>query len=125
MTPLAALRTLARTLRTESCALYLALRDPRTPRAARWLGAFVLAYALSPLDLIPDFIPVLGLLDDALLLPLGVALVFALLPDEVKQQARAEAEAGATIPRGGMAAVIVTWALLLVAVGLSVWRALL
>ncbi len=84
----------------------------------------MLAYALSPLDLIPDFIPVLGLLDDALLLPLGVALVFALLPDEVKQQARAEAEAGATIPRGGMAAVIVTWALLLVAVGLSVWRAL-
>ncbi len=67
-------------LRAETVALYLAVRDPRTPLAARALAVLVVAYALSPIDLIPDFIPVLGLLDDLLLLPLGIAIVRRMIP---------------------------------------------
>ena len=81
----------AKRLGRELLALYLAYRDPRTPWPARVWTALVLAYALSPLDLIPDFIPVLGLLDDALLLPLGILLAVRLIPPEVMAAARQEA----------------------------------
>jgi uncharacterized membrane protein YkvA (DUF1232 family) len=76
-------RERARQLKREAKALYLACRDPRTPWYAKALGAAVLAYALSPIDLIPDFIPVLGLLDDLILVPLGVLALRALIPSEV------------------------------------------
>src|SRR5512139_2548370 len=64
----------ARALKRETVALYLTARDPRTPWAAKLVIAIVVAYALSPIDLIPDFIPVLGYLDDLVLLPLGIFL---------------------------------------------------
>ncbi|HEY7834942.1 MAG TPA: DUF1232 domain-containing protein, partial [Ktedonobacterales bacterium] len=73
-------------------ALYLAGRDPRTPWYARAVAVCVAAYAFSPLDLIPDFIPVLGLLDDLVLLPLGIALAIRLIPPPVLADCRARAE---------------------------------
>jgi uncharacterized membrane protein YkvA (DUF1232 family) len=78
-------------LKREAKALYGACRDPRTPGYARALGIAVTAYALSPIDLIPDFIPVLGLLDDLIIVPLGVLAVRALIPDEVLAEHRARA----------------------------------
>ena len=78
-------------LTREAIALYGACRDPRTPWYARALGIAVTAYALSPIDLIPDFIPVLGLLDDLVILPLGVLAVRALIPEEVLAEHRARA----------------------------------
>jgi uncharacterized membrane protein YkvA (DUF1232 family) len=80
-------------LRDESYALYLASRDPRTPWYAKWLVAAVVAYAVSPIDLIPDFIPVLGQLDDLVLLPIGIALAIRLVPKAVLEQKRALAAA--------------------------------
>ncbi|MBL8056706.1 MAG: DUF1232 domain-containing protein, partial [Anaerolineales bacterium] len=74
------LRAHARALKAEAYALYLAARDPRTPWYARALAAGVAAYAFSPLDLIPDFIPVLGYLDDLVLVPLGIWLALRLIP---------------------------------------------
>ncbi|MBB5233471.1 YkvA family protein [Deinococcus budaensis] len=87
------LRALARRLKTELHALSLAARDPRTPWPARLLALGVLAYALSPIDLIPDFIPVLGQLDDLLLLPAGLWLALRLIPRDVLSDARAQAAA--------------------------------
>lgn len=81
----------ARQLKQEVYALYLAYRDPRVPWYARLLAAGVVAYAFSPLDLIPDFIPVLGYLDDLVLIPLGVALAIRLLPPAVLAECREEA----------------------------------
>lgn len=69
----------------------LAARDPRTPLAAKVLAALVVAYAASPIDLIPDFIPVLGYLDDLILVPLGIWLVLRLIPEAVMIDARARA----------------------------------
>ena len=80
-------------LRDESYALYLASRDPRTPWYAKLLVAAVVAYAVSPIDLIPDFIPVLGQLDDLLLLPIGIALAIRLVPRAVLEEKRALAAA--------------------------------
>lgn len=81
----------ARQLKTELHALALAARDPRTPWYAKALAALVVGYALSPLDLIPDPVPVLGYLDDLLLLPLGIWLTLRLLPDAVLTESRAQA----------------------------------
>lgn len=85
------LRAFARRLKADLLALSLAARDPRTPWLARALALLVLAYALSPIDLIPDFIPVLGQLDDLLLVPAGLWLVLRLVPPAVLEEARAEA----------------------------------
>lgn len=93
-------RRWARRLKREVYALYLSLRHPRTPWYARLVIAAVIAYALSPLDLIPDVIPVLGLLDDLILLPLGLALAVRLIPADVLAECRAEAEAALTQPGG-------------------------
>ena len=86
----------ARQLKREIEALMLAARDPRTPWYAKWLVAGVVAYALSPIDLIPDFIPVLGQLDDLILVPLGIAIAIRLIPTEVLAECRAKAGAGPT-----------------------------
>ena len=83
----------ARRLKREVRALYLAYRDPRTPWYGRVLAALVVAYALSPIDLIPDPIPVLGYLDDLILIPLGVALALRMIPREVMAECRAHAQA--------------------------------
>ena len=93
MGALSTLRDRARRLKSDVVALYLAARDPRTPRIAKVLAILVAAYALSPIDLIPDFVPVLGLLDDLVLVPLGIALVLRLVPREVMEDARRNAPA--------------------------------
>ena len=104
--------SLAKRLRIDAHAAFLAARDPRCPWHARAVGVVVTAYALSPIDLIPDFIPVLGLLDDALLIPLGLWLFVKLLPPGLMEEHRATAEAAARKPvsRGGIALVALTWA---------------
>ncbi len=78
----------AKELKTEIHALLIAYRDPRTPWLAKGLVLLVVAYALSPIDLIPDFIPLLGYLDDLILLPLGIALAIRLIPMDVLDEAR-------------------------------------
>ena len=107
------LRTWARFLKREVLVVYLAARDPRTPWYARAVAICVAAYALSPIDLIPDFIPLLGYLDDVLIVPLGIALALRLIPPDVLAEARVRA-AGMARPlsRAGMAAIIVAWLLL-------------
>ncbi len=81
----------AQQLKRETYAVYLALKDPRVPWYARLVAGLVVAYAFSPIDLIPDFIPVLGYLDDLVLLPLGIALTIKLLPPDVLAECRAQA----------------------------------
>ena len=112
--------SLASRLKVEVHAAWLAARDPRCPWHARALGLLVTAYALSPIDLIPDFIPVLGLLDDAILLPAGLWLFVKLLPAGLMEEHRAAAAAAAERPRsrGGVLIVLALW---LVA-ALLVWR---
>ncbi len=80
-----------RKLRTETYALYLAVKDPRVPWYAKFSAGCVVAYALSPIDLIPDFIPVLGYVDDLILVPLGIALTIRMIPPEVLAEYRANA----------------------------------
>jgi uncharacterized membrane protein YkvA (DUF1232 family) len=82
----------ARTIKREVYTLYLAYRDPRTPWYGKAFAALVVAYAFSPIDLIPDFIPVLGYLDDLVLLPIGVLIAVRMIPAEVMIDARAKAE---------------------------------
>jgi uncharacterized membrane protein YkvA (DUF1232 family) len=86
------LETTARRLKQETYTLYLAYRNASTPWYARILAAIVVAYAFSPIDLVPDFIPLLGYLDDLILVPLGIALTLKMIPEEVLTEARAEAE---------------------------------
>ncbi len=78
-------------MKTEALALYLAFRDPRVPWPARALAGVVVAYAFSPIDLIPDFIPVFGYLDDLILLPLGIGLAMRMIPPAVMDDCRAQA----------------------------------
>jgi uncharacterized membrane protein YkvA (DUF1232 family) len=98
MSIFAALKAQAKQLKQHTLTVYFAARDPRTPIVVRALAVFVAAYALSPIDLIPDFIPVIGLLDDLLLVPLGLALVVRLTPPEVLESARAQAQLAASRP---------------------------
>jgi len=85
------LRNRARLLKRETLTLYLAARDRRTPWYAKLLAVIIVAYALSPVDLIPDFVPVLGYLDELVLIPAGIALVIRLVPEEVMADARSRA----------------------------------
>jgi uncharacterized membrane protein YkvA (DUF1232 family) len=115
----------ARRLKYEAYALYLAYRDPRVPWYARLFAAAVVAYAFSPLDLIPDFIPILGYLDDLLLVPLGIALAIKMIPAAVMADSRARAQAAlaADRPRSWVAAAIVVAVWLLLAIGAIVLAA--
>jgi uncharacterized membrane protein YkvA (DUF1232 family) len=81
----------AKRLKSEVHSLYLAARDPRTPWYAKVLAAFIIGYALSPIDLIPDFIPVIGYLDDLIILPAGITLLIKIMPKEVLLEWRAKA----------------------------------
>lgn len=104
---LATLEQKAKLLRRDTLALWFAARDPRTPRLAKLVTALVVAYALSPIDLIPDFIPVLGLLDELVLLPLGIALALRLMPATVLADARARADMLAARPRSWLGATLI------------------
>jgi uncharacterized membrane protein YkvA (DUF1232 family) len=81
----------ARALRRDVMTLYLAERDPRVPKLAKLLSLVVAAYALSPIDLIPDFIPIIGYLDDLIIVPLGIALALRMIPSEVLEDLRRRA----------------------------------
>ncbi len=114
----------ARRLQRETYALYLAFRDPRVPWYARLVAVCVVAYAFSPIDLIPDFIPVLGYVDDLVIVPLGVWLALRLIPSSVMADCRSRADAvlaaGKPVSRAGAAVVIAVWLLLL---ALAAWLA--
>lgn len=105
----------ARRIKRDVVAVYFAARDPDTPLAVRILALAVAAYALSPIDLIPDFIPVLGYLDDLLIVPLGLLIVVRLLPPPVLASSREKATAALSRPRSKVAAVVIVciWLLLL------------
>ncbi|WP_284465265.1 YkvA family protein [Diaphorobacter nitroreducens] len=111
----------ARALKRDVFVVYLAARDPRTPWALRLLALAVAAYALSPIDLVPDFIPVLGYLDDLLIVPLGLALVLRLLPPPVLLAARERAARMLARPRSWMAAALIIMLWVLLAVLLFAW----
>lgn len=96
----------ARAAKVEVRTVYFAARDPRTPALVRLLALLVAAYALSPIDLIPDFIPVLGYLDDLLIVPLGLVLVIKLLPSDVLESSRQKARASMESPRSLVAAFV-------------------
>lgn len=119
MSMLDSLKARTRQLKTLTLVVYYAARDPRTPLHVRLLALLVAAYALSPIDLVPDFIPVLGYLDDLILVPLGVALVIRLLPAAVRESAREQAERASTRPVSRTAAVciVLIWLLSLLALG--------
>lgn len=115
------LRKLAGMARRDVLAIYFAARDPRTPMGVRLLALIVAAYALSPIDLIPDFIPVLGQLDDLLLVPLGLWLVARLSPPQVMDDARRKARAVTRKPRLYLMAALFVALWLLAAWGLYRW----
>jgi len=99
--------SLAHRIRVDAHAAWLSARDPRAPWYARAFGLLIAAYALSPIDLIPDFIPILGLLDDALLIPAGIWLFVRMLPEGVFAEHRAIAAAAAERPGSGWGVLIV------------------
>jgi uncharacterized membrane protein YkvA (DUF1232 family) len=114
-------RQRARELKTETYALYLAYRDPRTPWYGRLYAALVVGYAFSPIDLIPDFVPILGYLDDLILVPLGIAVALRMIPPPVLLESRQKAKTvmaeGRPFSRTAALAILLTW-LLLAAVGI-------
>lgn len=118
------IKTWARRIKRDSVTLWFAYKDPRTPWAVKGLCVFVVAYALSPIDLIPDFIPVLGYVDDALLLPGLIWLAVRLLPANVVADSRVRAdkwlvtEGRRPVSRAGAVAIVVIW----IAVAYATWR---
>ena len=112
---LASLRARAKQIERETYALYLAYKDPRVPWHARAFAAFVVAHTLSPIDLIPDFIPVIGYLDDLIITPLGLVIALSMIPPEVMLQARDQAALasaeGKINTRAGIAIVLSVWAI--------------
>ena len=122
------LRSWARTIKQDVVALYLAAVDPRVPRLAKIVAVCVAAYALSPIDLIPDFIPILGYLDDLVILPLDIMLAVKLVPADLMSEFRAAAVTHGRDPllgKAGAAIIVSLWILgILVAVlwFITLWK---
>src|SRR3954465_5347360 len=115
MTLMSQLQRWARTLKRDTVALYLAARDPRVPWYAKVVAACVAAYALSPIDLIPDFVPVIGYLDDIILVPLGIGLAIRLIPPGILEEHLQRALARITerpVSRIGALVIIMIWVVL-------------
>ncbi len=109
-------------LKAETYALYLAYRDPRVPWYAKAFAALVVGYAFSPIDLVPDFIPILGYLDDLILVPIGIAIAIKMIPTQVMEECRVDAREALTDGRPtnwAAAIVIIAIWLLLVAIFIS------
>lgn len=123
---MAGLRQWARELKRQTLVVYFVARDPRTPWPLRLLALGIAAYALSPIDLIPDVIPFLGYLDDLVIVPLGLLLVLRRVPAEVLDDARQRAAAAATRPvsRAMAAIIVVVWIASLTALGAWLWRSM-
>ena len=118
------LKNWARSFTRDVHALYLASNDPRVPWYAKLLAVAVAGYALSPIDLIPDFIPVLGYLDDVIIVPLGIIAVIRLIPAEVMAEHRATAAAAQQHPvsRGAAVAIVGIWIASLTMAGWLAYR---
>lgn len=120
------LRRRARAIKRDTLALYLAARHPATPPIAKALAVLIAAYALSPIDLVPDFIPILGYLDDVILLPAAIVLCVRLIPPAVLDACRAEAErrfaAGRPVSRAAGAVIVLIWLVLLAGALAYLWR---
>jgi uncharacterized membrane protein YkvA (DUF1232 family) len=114
----------ARAVKRDVLAIWIAARDRRTPWYVKLLAAAIAAYALSPIDLIPDFIPVLGYLDDLLILPLGILLVVRLIPPDLMAEFRAEAARleNRPVSRSGLIAIIGLWLALGALLFWTVWQ---
>ena len=118
-------RRWARALERDVLALWLAARDPRVPWYAKAVAGAIAAYALSPIDLIPDFVPVLGYLDDLVIVPLGILLAVRLVPPDLMAEFRAEAARPAKpVSRAGLVAVLVVWAAAALLLAAWLWRSL-
>jgi uncharacterized membrane protein YkvA (DUF1232 family) len=119
---IARIKRWARNARRDAHAVYLIARDPRVPWYTKTLAAVVAGYALSPLDLIPDFIPVVGFVDDAILVPLGIVLVIKLVPAEILLEHREHAERVIDLPKNRIGGIVLLcfW---LAVVGSSAWLA--
>jgi uncharacterized membrane protein YkvA (DUF1232 family) len=117
----------ARQLKTETYALYLAYGDPGVPWYAKVLAAVVVAYAFSPIDLVPDFIPILGYLDDLVLVPLGIALVLRLFPEDVlarcRERARVELDQDKPVNWLAAGIIVALWLLVVAVLVVLVLRA--
>jgi len=127
MTPLQPTwRDRVRSLKQDVVAIALAVRDPRVPWYVKAVGVCVVAYALSPIDLIPDFVPVLGLLDDLVLVPLGLLLMIRLIPADIlaEHQAVAATVAERPVSWAGAAAIVAIWALAAALLAVLAGRAL-
>jgi uncharacterized membrane protein YkvA (DUF1232 family) len=113
----------ARLIKRDVVALWIAARDRRTPALAKLVAGAVAAYALSPIDLIPDFIPVLGYLDDLVIVPLGILLAVRLIPPPLMQEFHDQASARERpVSRVGQIAIIGLWLLALAVVAWLLWR---
>jgi uncharacterized membrane protein YkvA (DUF1232 family) len=112
---LTSLKNWARRIKRDGVMLWFACRDPRTPWWLKALAMFVVAYALSPIDLVPDFIPVLGFVDDVLLLPVLIWFIVRQLPEVIVQDCRLQAEAwmaerqAKPVSRAGIVLVLLVW----------------
>lgn len=116
------IRAWARDIKRDVVALWLAARDPRVPVAAKIVSGIVAAYALSPIDLIPDFIPVIGYLDDVILVPLGILLAIRLIPAGVMAQLREQAlTVGRPRSAAGIVAILLVWITGVTALGWWLW----
>lgn len=116
------LKTWANTLKKNTYALYLASRDTRVPVFAKVFIVLVVAYALSPIDLIPDFIPLVGYLDDLILLPLGIWISIRLIPHEVWRECQLLAEKQVSeLPSNQRAAIVIAFIWILLIAGLILW----
>jgi uncharacterized membrane protein YkvA (DUF1232 family) len=118
------IRIWARALKRDAYAVYLAARDPDTPWYVKALAFVVAAYALSPIDLIPDFVPILGYLDDLILVPLGIWLVVSLIPEQAMAEYRAKASVVIQHPHGSKIAGIVIIAIWIFGAALLCWLVL-
>jgi uncharacterized membrane protein YkvA (DUF1232 family) len=114
------IRQRARQLKRDTYALYLACRDPRTPWFAKAIAGVIVAYALSPVDLIPDFIPILGYLDDLVIVPAGLALAIKLIPPSVMMECREKARMATERPTNWIATAVIV-SIWLAAVALMIY----
>ena len=121
MKPLVALQLWARAIKRDIIALWLATKDPRVPLYAKLAAGFVAAYALSPIDLIPDFIPILGYLDDLILVPMGIIVVVRMMPREVIADLRQQAALIADRPSNKVAAIIIIAIWISALMALTIW----
>jgi uncharacterized membrane protein YkvA (DUF1232 family) len=127
MTILTQLRSRARDLKAETFALYLAARHSATPWYAKLMVAAIVAYALSPIDLIPDFVPILGYVDDLILIPLGITLAIKMIPPAVMSECRPRAREvianGKPVSRVAGAVIVLIWLTLVVLLAICTYAA--